>query len=318
MVNLFFGNILMTDQNQKPALSDLIDIAFLQKFQDLFAETMGVASIAVDDKGPITKPSNFTDFCIKYTRGSEEGYKRCNACDIKWGEFAAKSGKPAIYKCHSGLVDFAVPIVVGGKHVASILGGQVLEEKPDENHFRELARELGIDEDEYITAVRKIKIIKREQIEAAVKFMHLVANAISKIAHKNYLVNKKSQREKLLTDVINKIRSSLDVNEILYFICEEVVRLFNVQRAAIAVFPRGDKFKEYQIKEEYSVFSETSVFPNTPAASATAAYWRTGLSSSLSKVLAFDDISESEAPDYFKEVYEQMSQGSGAMMKKVY
>lgn len=63
----------MTGQNQKPVLLDLIDIDFLQKFQDLFAEIMGVASITVDEKGPITKPSNFTDFCIKYTRGSEEG-----------------------------------------------------------------------------------------------------------------------------------------------------------------------------------------------------------------------------------------------------
>ena len=113
-----------------------------------------------------------------------------------------------------------------GEHVGSILGGQVLTEKPDENHFRKIAQELGIDEEEYIKALRKIKIIKKKKIEQAVEIMYLAANAISRIGNKNLLLLKKNQREKLYVEVINKIRSSLDLDEILHFICEEVTKIF--------------------------------------------------------------------------------------------
>lgn len=170
---------------KKSNILKIVDRRLLQNVQDFFANTMGFASLTVNDKGPITGPSNFTDFCSKYIRGSCAGSQRCNECDIKWGNAAAESGKPAIYTCHAGLTDFAVPIVVEGEHVASILGGQVLTEEPDEERFRQLARELDIEEDEFIEALNKIKIIPVESVEAATNFLSLVANAISAIAHAN-------------------------------------------------------------------------------------------------------------------------------------
>ena len=147
----------MFENKNKLNLSDLIDIKLLQEFQDIFAKTMNVASVIIDDKGSITKPSNFTDFCTKYTRNCELGLKGCIDCDIKWGKIAAEKGAPVIYTCHTGLTDFAVPIIVGEEHIASIFGGQVLTEPPNEKHFREIARQLNLNEDEYIAAVKKNK-----------------------------------------------------------------------------------------------------------------------------------------------------------------
>lgn len=204
----------MSIDKKKIKLSDIIDIEFLQEFQDFFAKTTGVASITVDDTGPITKPSNFTDFCITYTRGSEEGYRRCNECDIRWGKVAAETSKPVIYSCHTGLTDFAVPIVVEGEHVASILGGQVLTKKPDLEHFRKLAQVLGINEEEYIEAVKKIKIVPAKQVDSAAKFLFLIANAISKIGYKNLQLIRRNEKEKTLREIISIIGSSLDLEEI--------------------------------------------------------------------------------------------------------
>ena len=105
-------------ENKKIKLSDLINIDFLQDLQDIFAKTMGVASLTVDDDGPITKPSNFTDFCTNHIRASELGSKKCNECDIEGGKLAAEKGKPVIYTCHAGLTHFVVPISIDGKHIA--------------------------------------------------------------------------------------------------------------------------------------------------------------------------------------------------------
>ena len=179
---------------KKLKLSELIDIKFLQEFQDVFAKTTDVASIIVDDVGPVTEPSNFTDFCIKHTRGSSLGFKRCNECDISCGKTAAQTHKPVIYTCHTGLTDFAVPIIVNGEHIGSILGGQVLTEQPDEEHYRAIARDLVIDEDEYIVALRKIKVVPLERVEAAANLLYFVANTISDISLKNLELNRKNKK----------------------------------------------------------------------------------------------------------------------------
>lgn len=245
----------MFENEKKIKLTDLIDIEFLQEFQDFFAKTMGVASIAVDDNGSITKPSNFTPFCNKYTRGSGEGYKRCNECDIRWGKFAAKSGKPAIYTCHLGLTEFAVPIMIGGEHFASILGGQVLTEPPNEAHFRELARELGINEDEYIDAVKQIKVVPAATVDAAADFLYLVANAISKIASKNLELIKKNERENVYRNIVDTIRSSLDIENTKQIIVDIIGKTLGADRCFIAEYDKAsDKF--LIVEDEYLASSD--------------------------------------------------------------
>jgi len=172
-------------------LEDIIDIEFLQTFQDNFAESVGVASITVDMTGnPVTKPSNFSDFCMKYTRGSAVGVKRCMECDRKGGEESARTGKPAIYECHAGLVDFGTPIMLEGKQIGSILGGQVLTSPPDEVYFRKIAQEIGVDPDEYIAALRKIRQLPRTSVEAAANVLYLVANTLSKVWYQQYNLKK--------------------------------------------------------------------------------------------------------------------------------
>ena len=166
-------------------LLELIDLQFLQNLQDFFATTMNVASLTVDKNGPVTQPSNFSDLCLKHTRGSELGCKRCTECDIKYGELAAKKGEPVIYTCHAGLTDFAVPIMVGDQHLATILGGQILTKMPNEDLFRQTARELNLNEEEYIEQLNKIKVIPLEKIEAAAQFLFLLTNSLSCIARAN-------------------------------------------------------------------------------------------------------------------------------------
>jgi ligand-binding sensor protein len=205
-------------------VEDLIDLHVLQQFQDSFAKALGMASVSVDNvKGTITEPSNFTDFCMKYTRGSTEGNKRCIACDIEGGKKSGNTGKPAVYSCHAGLVDFAAPIVVDGVQIGAILGGQVLDAPPDEDKFRRIAREIGVDEDEYIAALRKITIVPRQKINAAADMLYVFANSISKMGHHNrLLVNETETFQNISENMFDNIRS-----------VTEVVNNFSVQIEAL-------------------------------------------------------------------------------------
>lgn len=264
----------MFENEKNLSLTDLVDVHFLQEFQDVFAKTMNVASIMVDSKGPITKPSNFTDFCIKYTRSTLEGYKRCNECDLKWGKLASNKREPVIYNCHTGLTDFAVPIIVEGKHIGSILGGQVMTEAPDEDHFREIARQIGVNEDEYIEALRKIKIVPIEKVQEAAQLLYIVANIISEIGHKNLELIEKNDRDNLYKNIVETIRSSLDIVETEQKIINIVGKTLNADRCFIVDYDKvNDKF--LIVKDEYlssnNILTFTGIdvnvaFPNFAAA----------------------------------------------------
>lgn len=203
----------MLQNGKELKLSNLLEVKLLQKFQDSFAETMNVACITIDEIGPITKPSNFADFCNLYTT-SEIGLKKYNECHLKYGKIAAEKGESVIYTCDTGLTEFIVPIMVADNHIASIIGGQILTETPNEKHFREVARELGINENDYIEALKKIKVATIETVNTAAHLLLTIAHIISDIAHKNLDLIKKNERESFLANIITKAVSTLDINEI--------------------------------------------------------------------------------------------------------
>ena len=151
-------------------LKDFMDLSKLQKIQDDFSNATGLAAIAVGmDGNYLTKGSNFTDFCMKYTRGSQEGLRRCVKCDNEC---------TGTYFCHAGLMDFSVDIVVSGEKVGAIIGGQVLPSPPDEDKFRRIAQELGIDPEQYLQALRKVPVSTEKKIRASANLLGVIVNQL--------------------------------------------------------------------------------------------------------------------------------------------
>ena len=124
-------------------IQDFCDMKKFEEIMSNWAKSTGLATVAVGDDGKyISECYNFTDFCIKLTRGSNEGRRRCEKCD--------REGK-GVYPCHAGLIDFGIPITLDdGTVLGSVIGGQVLPEHPDEDKFRKVADEIGVDQDKYI------------------------------------------------------------------------------------------------------------------------------------------------------------------------
>ena len=187
-------------------LSEIMDADFWQKFQDAFSRATGLAVLTVDNEGPISEGSNFTEFCMAHTRKSAEGAKRCNACDLSGGKTSRETGRPCVYECHAGLVDMAAPIIVGGQQVGAVLGGQVLPEPPDEAKFRAIAVDLGIDPDAYWQSVQKVPQQSREKIDAAAELLYLVSTKIGEVWHQKTLIEGMSTS---IRGDVGEIRESL-------------------------------------------------------------------------------------------------------------
>lgn len=150
---------------------EIRDFTDMQKFESIMANwatATGLATVAVGMDGKyISQCYNFTDFCIKLTRGSSEGCARCEKCD--------REGH-GVYHCHAGLIDFGIPLEVDGQKVGSVIGGQVLPEQPDEEKFRRVAREIGVDEDAYIDALHKVNVRTEDAIKASAGLLGEVLN----------------------------------------------------------------------------------------------------------------------------------------------
>jgi ligand-binding sensor protein len=160
-------------------MRDFLDTKKINQILHEWSKATGMATIMLDADGEyISDEVGFTDFCIKYTRGCSEGAKRCEKCD--------KEGK-GIYYCHAGLMDFGIDIDVNGIHFGRVIGGQVLPEQPDEEKFRKIATELGIDEECYIEALRKISIRTPEAIEASAFMLAEVVKTLVYSQYQNYM-----------------------------------------------------------------------------------------------------------------------------------
>ncbi len=168
-------------------LTDLISIDMLQKIQDAFSNMAGMAALTDDQNGvAVTKGSNFTDFCMKYTRSSPLGSQFCKECDRMGAHMAMDLGKPSVYYCHAGLIDYAAPIMANGKIVGCFIGGQVLSKPPDLERIARVADRLGIDREEYIEAVKKVKILDKQSIDRAAAFLYTCSSVLSEIAYSGY------------------------------------------------------------------------------------------------------------------------------------
>ncbi len=150
---------------------DIKQFTDMNKFEEImagWAAATGLATVAVGADGKyISQCYNFTDFCIKLTRGSSEGCARCEKCD--------REGQ-GVYHCHAGLIDFGIPLEIEGKRVGSVIGGQVLPEEPDEEKFRQVAREIGVNEDQYIDALHKVNVRTEKEINASANLLGEVLN----------------------------------------------------------------------------------------------------------------------------------------------
>ncbi len=114
----------MGGNEKENRLSEHLNLQRLQKLQDNLAEALDMAFVTVDYRGrPVTRSSGFTGFCSCMANHDRYG-SLCSRCYAHAGLHATMAGKPFIYRCHGGLVEFAVPLLVDGRYLGSVMGGQ--------------------------------------------------------------------------------------------------------------------------------------------------------------------------------------------------
>ena len=163
-------------------LRSLLDIPLWESVQDQLAQLTGTAIITTDFKGnPITRPSCRTEFC-NIIRDNPISRKRCLRCDALAGLEAVRLERPYIYLCHCGIVDAAIPVMVGNTYLGAVLFGQVrIPNNDTDSKVKRLVSEISTFQSESETTRQYLLEKYRQLPETEYDCIVGIANLINSI-----------------------------------------------------------------------------------------------------------------------------------------
>ena len=165
--------------------TELFSIEDIQQLQDSFSNATGVASIITDTNGtPLTKPSNFCKLCNEIIRMTPAGLANCIHSDSVIGCYHPEGA--IVQPCLSGgLWDAGASIMVGEKHIANWLIGQVRNEKTDETSILKYADVIGANKEDFEKALSEVPVMSEERFRIIADALFSFANELSLKAYQN-------------------------------------------------------------------------------------------------------------------------------------
>ena len=162
-------------------LVDLVGSETLQAVQDAFATAFDLPTVILDHEGQNVNEITYrVRFCEDLTRPSSAGAK-CLACDVAAMRRSEVTRQPTIFPCWNGLYDCTIPIVSGdGEVFGHFLSGQVVDRPPTEfDRWQLVAREHGIDELDYVNALKEVRVLPLDVYRHRVECMAILARMIA-------------------------------------------------------------------------------------------------------------------------------------------
>lgn len=168
---------------KQTSLDNILDPKYLEEILGSFSKATGLHIEAINTKGQtvsILGQRERCEFC-QLIRSHPQGEKKCIDSYKRASAEAAKWDEPYFFRCHAGLVIWAVPIVVQGTSLGSIICGQVLMWEPDKFFFQELKNSNSeLDFNELKESVHSLEVISPEQSQAAADLLFVVVNHLVK------------------------------------------------------------------------------------------------------------------------------------------
>ncbi|HWR38875.1 MAG TPA: PocR ligand-binding domain-containing protein [Patescibacteria group bacterium] len=167
--------------------SELVDIEELQTLCDSYHAHTGAVMAILDLEGNILISTGWQDICTRFHRAHPQTALRCRESDTILADQLGQGQHYNVYRCKNGLIDVAVPIFIGGQHVANFFTGQFFFVKPDRDVFVRQAQEFGFDTAAYLAALDKVPIVTEEYVQKVLYFFSRLSHLFGEmgLARKN-------------------------------------------------------------------------------------------------------------------------------------
>jgi len=168
-------------------LPDLFDISLIQKLADSNFQTVGLPMNIVDAyDASVLVSAGQSDICREFLR------KNASSCANCLESSALVSGRHARdeeyrYKCKNGLWHVAIPIIVSGRHIATMFFSQFFIEgdPPDREFFMRQAEKFGYDTSVYMDALDRIPVFSDERLNYIISYNKALVRLISDLAEQS-------------------------------------------------------------------------------------------------------------------------------------
>lgn len=180
-----------------PALAESAEIA---EFAGLLRSLTGMKMALYGPDGVDSKAffaSEGDNPLCRIIQSTPDGFRRCADCNRAHFAQAVRRRRGLSYTCHAGLTDFAVPLHVGGQHVATISCGQILPEPPDETGLRKFLRRnrsLNLDTAAVRTAYFRSLHLPADKVAAAMLLFAHFARSLCRVAWRSKIIEKTGDR----------------------------------------------------------------------------------------------------------------------------
>jgi PAS domain S-box-containing protein len=163
-------------------LRDLFRLPKLQELTDNLYDATGIPCTIVDRDGAVLTASGWQRVCMEFHRKHPELAKGCRESDRTVGSSFGPGTGFVVYECPRRLTDASAPITIGGERVGTVFVGQVFLAPltpGKEALYRADARALGLEEEEYIEALREVPVFTPEGFHKALGFLARLTTLIA-------------------------------------------------------------------------------------------------------------------------------------------
>jgi len=203
----------------KVSFSELVNIDSLKKMLESIYGVSEIPIGIIDVDGTINITTGWQDICTKYHRVHKDTCKRCSISDQYISEHIRDGGYIS-YKCLNNMWEIALPIVISGEHMATIILGQFFyeDEVIDIEYFRSQAIEFGFNEKDYMDALSRVPIYSKKKVENIIEYcsalvMTLAESGLSQLEYKNSQ-NELEKSQKYLNTIFNSVNDSIFIHDV--------------------------------------------------------------------------------------------------------
>ena len=190
-------------------LADIVDTDTIQSLMKNFYKLTQIPIGLNDLKGNVLAHAGWQEICTKFHRANPETCKHCIESDIELST-TVLPGEFKLRKCTNNMWDMATPIIVEGQKLGSVFAGQFFfeDEVLDYELFRSQAEKYSFNEEEYITALKKVPRLSREVVDTSMGFFVTFASMISQLSYTNIKMAKLLAERDCLVDALQNSEKS--------------------------------------------------------------------------------------------------------------
>jgi AraC-like DNA-binding protein len=180
------------------AFQDLARLPVVGFYEMAFRKATGVSLKLIppdcDPKVDIRPRGN--DFCDQVS-ATPSGCAACREAEQRAQACAAHSLTTRQIYCYAGLTVVAAPVIVGGRHAATLLSGQIFRREPTERDFQLVLKMLGEPPStDWVKRTRKAyfetPVLTAERFHAATQLLEVFAQYLADVASRQAIASAES------------------------------------------------------------------------------------------------------------------------------